>query len=140
MPPESDNSQLTAQIEGFRSKRFECVGGFGARIDVLTFKDGPDAVVRQRAGRTKYDPVTLRLTQSGAPALWKWWKTAGEGADGRRKVTMILTDARGQALAKWVLLGCWPRDWWITPIETTDSKAAYAEHVTLVVEDIDLVS
>lgn len=140
MPPEPEKPQLSAQIQGFRGKRFECVGGFGGRIEVLVFKDGPDPLVRQQAGRTTYDSVTLQSIQTGAPMLWKWWSTAGTGVESRRTVTLALTDARGKALATWTLGGCWPRDWSVTPVDAAGRTAGYAERVTLVVENIELVS
>jgi len=140
MPPDTDPAQpkLVAQIQGFRGTRFECVGGFGGRIDVMAFKDGPDRVIRQQGGRTAFERVTLQRPQTGAPVLWKWWKTATAGADKRRDVTISLVDARGREIAKWMLRGCWPCDWRLKEIEPERGQVAYAEEVTLIVENIDL--
>jgi phage tail-like protein len=138
MPEPRAANHLIANIEGFGRTPLEYVDGMGGVVDVLEFKDGPDVNVRLRAGRTTWDSITLRRTQFGKPALWKWWYETVHGAGRRRDVTLSLTDRGGAAIAGWTLRGCWPSRWRLVHTVGAGGESGYVEEVTLVVEDIDL--
>ena len=136
MPPTA--SQLLAEIEGFRRTPLEYVEGMGGVVEVLPFKDGSDVSVRMRPGRHTWDSITLRRTQFGRPALWKWWQKTLEGTGRRREVQLRLVDQRGGPVAGWTLRGCWPSRWRLVHKVEATGQSGYVEEITLVVESIGL--
>jgi phage tail-like protein len=138
VPPPPTYNQLIAEIQGFGRTPLEYVDGMGGVVEVLPFKDGSDIRVRMRPGRTTWDSITLRRTQFGRPALWKWWQKTIEGGGRRREVKLRLVDQRGGPIASWTLSGCWPSRWQLVPRLNAAGQPGYVEQMTLVVEKIDL--
>ena len=90
-------AKFRIEIEGVTQGAFTAVDGLEATVDVVTFADGSDLVVRKRPGRVRYSNLVLRRGYLGNDELWEWFKRVADGRVERRSGSIILT-GDGRAL------------------------------------------
>src|SRR5688572_27307770 len=81
------------QIQGVTEGHFTEVSGLGARIHVLSYREGGvSQVVRRLPGRIEYGDVTLRYGLTQSAELWGWFITGLKGTVERRNVSILMLD------------------------------------------------
>ena len=117
---------------------FSEVTGLASEVDVMTYREGGDARLRQLPGLAKFPRVVLKRGFTADRALWDWHRTALTGAVQRRNVRITLVDSDRQPVARWILTDAWPAKWQGPDLDARSSGITI-ESVELVHEGIELV-
>ena len=139
MPKSALRQRFVVEIEGVRSGTFSVLENFTGEVEVLEYKDGDDATVRKRPGRTKFGDITLKKGTVESSALWDWWQGVSTGKLDRKRVTIILLDRKGQERLRWILSGCWPCRWHFAADQSDEAGGMMFEEITFVIERAELV-
>jgi phage tail-like protein len=139
MPKPALRQRFVVEIEGVRSGTFSVLENFTGEVEVLEYKDGDDATVRKRPGRTKFGDITLKKGTVESSALWDWWQGVSTGKLERKQVTIILLDSKGQERLRWILAGCWPCRWHFSADQSDEAGGMMFEEITFVIERAELV-
>ncbi len=107
LPP----SNFTVEIDGVVAAGFTDVGNIKPASEVIEYKDGDDATVRKRPGRTKYASITLTHTVSASDALRAWYDRVVNGATERKSISVIFHNDAGQETMRYNLFNAWPCKW-----------------------------
>jgi phage tail-like protein len=116
MPPSarhdpSSRYNFRVEIDGVTVARFRECRGLSSETDVITYREGGDALIRQLPGLTKYSPITLTRGIVDDRSLWEWRKKVVDGDVDRRNGSIILLAANGTEIARWSFQNGWPSKW-----------------------------
>jgi len=108
------NFRFRLEIDGVTRAGFSEVSGLGATIGVISYREGTDPLgVRKLPGRVTYSNVRLKAgltVGGGALELFEWFVAvfAGNMANARRNVVIVVQDEQGQDQARFVMSDAWP--------------------------------
>jgi phage tail-like protein len=91
---------------------------------------GSNGFVHRLPGRTKVANITLKRGLTASRALYEWYAEIVQGRFSTRNVTVVVYDAGGDELARWVFLAAFPVKW-TGPQLTADGRAAAVETLEL---------
>jgi|SRR5688500_4797304 phage tail-like protein len=118
---------------------FKSVSGMDSETEVIEFKQGNDAVVRKKPGRTTYANIVLERGYTATDDLWKWRKNIEDGIIDRRSGTITWLDQDlNTIVAQYNFYEAWPCKWYV-PEADSDSSAMAIEKVELATEKIERV-
>ena len=107
------NFRYRVEIDSITQAAFSEVLIGQTTIDAVNYREGTDPPhVRTLSGLNKYENVTLKRGFVGANArdLYRWHQevSAGQANAKRKKVTIVVTDEKGQNAARFVVSEAWP--------------------------------
>lgn len=108
------NFRFRLEIDSIAQANFSEVAIAETTIDAVEYREGTDPPhVRKLSGLTKYGNITLKYGMTaGANALdlYKWHAdvSAGQIADKRKKVVIVVQDEAGGDQARFVVSEAWP--------------------------------
>jgi phage tail-like protein len=105
-------------------------------VDVVTFADGSDLVVRKRPGRVRYSNLVLRRGYLGNDELWEWFKRVADGRVERRSGSIILTGGDGSEILRYNFFEGWPCRWKSFELDASVSHAL-VEELEIAIERIE---
>jgi phage tail-like protein len=116
MPNRRPHDHLTGalfriEISGVTQGAFTSLDGLEARVDVVTYADGSDLVVRKRPGRVHYGNITLKRGFVASDELWQWFQAVAQGQVDRRAGSVILTADDGSEIVRYNFYEGWPCRW-----------------------------
>ena len=105
------NFRFRVEIDGILTAGFSEVQ-IGATItDVVEYREGTDPPnVRKLSGLTKFGNITLKRGMTTSLELFQWHKQiiAGQIANNRKKVVIIVADESGADQTRFVVSDAWP--------------------------------
>ena len=116
------NFRFRVEIDNITRAGFSEVTIGASTIEVVDYREGTDpAHVRKLSGLTRYGNVTLRsglVVGAGALELFQWYRdvSAGQLAQSRRRVVVIVQDEAGQDQARFVVTNAWPVKYEASPL------------------------
>jgi phage tail-like protein len=136
---ESGNYRFLVEIEGIEQGGFlECTG-LGSSIEVIPYHSGNDKNVRKLPGKVVYSDIVLRWgVTAGSIHLYNWYRDAANGNVSTRNVAVMMTNERGEYIARWDISNAWPCAYEGPYLNAADAYVAI-ESLTLVCERIDRV-
>ncbi len=123
--------RYTAEIEGVSSGEILAASG----EYTVEFKQGNDAVVRKKPGRTTYANVTLERKYNGKSEWQEWYKKVLAGETDRKSVSIIIHDRSGDEVSI-NLSGALAVSWKASKLNDGSDKGAI-EKIELAVEKIE---
>lgn len=129
------NFNFRVEIDGISAGPFSEVSGLEAEIEVIEFQDGDSNFLRKRPGRAKYGDITLKKGYVDSNGLRDWFGRVAEGTIERRDISITLMTESGEPVRTWNLFGCWPKQWKLGDLNSSDNEVLL-EEITLVVEQI----
>ena len=105
------NFNFKVEIDGVDAGAFSAVDGLSIEIEVIEFASAEDPVVHKRPGRVKYGDITLKKGYVANSDLFDWINGAAIGDLQRKRMAIILTDARGAEVQRWNCFECFPKSW-----------------------------
>ncbi|HYE99139.1 MAG TPA: phage tail protein [Planctomycetota bacterium] len=126
-------------IGGDTAGHFTDVGGLGARVESIAYRQGGEhQVVHRLPGRVEYYDVVLRYGLTSSRTLWQWFQTGLRGAVQRKNVSIILLDNAGEReVMRWNLQGAWIKEWKAAALDAQGRELA-VESLTLCYETLEL--
>jgi phage tail-like protein len=110
---------------------------FRVEIDGLTASDFTEVLFPEAAlvgGREQLTHLVLRRGAGTDRQLSDWWQEATAGKPASRAVSVVLLDARGQALARWNFRGAQPVRYALSGLNAA-APAVLIESIELAVEN-----
>jgi len=104
-------SRFRVEIDGISAAAFSEVEIGESTTDVIEYREGTDPThVRKLPGLTRFGDVVLRrgVTTSLELAQWHRQVVAGQGGASRRNVVIVVEDATGADLLRFVVSDAWP--------------------------------
>jgi phage tail-like protein len=105
------NFNFKVEIDGVASANFSAVDGLSVEVEVIEFSSAEDPVIRKRPGRVKYGDITLKKGYVSNSELFDWIQGAATGELERKRMSIVLTDARGAEVQRWNCFECFPKSW-----------------------------
>lgn len=105
------NFRFRVEIDGIATAGFSEVQIGATTTDVVEYREGTDPLnVRKLSGLTRYGNVTLKRGVTGSLELHEWHRhiVAGQLADNRRRVVIVVQDESGADQARFVVDEAWP--------------------------------
>jgi phage tail-like protein len=124
------------EIEGVTQGAFTAVDGLEVTVDVVTYADGSDLLVRKRPGRVRYGNIVLRRGFVNSQELWNWFKAVADGNVERRAGSIILGADDGSEVLRYNFFEGWPCRWKSFSLDASVSEAL-VEELEIVVERIE---
>jgi phage tail-like protein len=124
------------EIEGVTQGAFTAVDGLEVTVDVVTYADGSDLLVRKRPGRVRYGNIVLRRGFVNSQELWNWFKAVADGSVQRRAGSIILGADDGSEVLRYNFFEGWPCRWKSFSLDASVSEAL-VEELEIVVERIE---
>lgn len=125
------------EIEGVTQGPASYISGLTARTDVVTFKDGADASLRQRPGRNRCDNIVIQRGYTHTNELLNWYDSTRNGLIERKAGSVIiLGDDADTEITRFNFFEAWPCRWSLLPLDT-DESSVLLEEIEMVVERIE---
>lgn len=124
------------EIEGVTQAAFSAVEGLEAWVDVVTYADGSDLVVRKRPGRVHYGNIVLKRGFLETDELWQWFRQVTLGRVDRRAGSIILTADDGSEVLRYNFFEGWPCRWKTFALDALASESM-VEAIEIAVERIE---
>ena len=104
------NFGFLVEIDGLATSAFSEVELPESSITVVEYREGGDALTSSRKlpGRVHYGNIVLKRGITQNDDLWNWWNTLRNGKVDRRNGAIVLLDAEGNAVRRWVFYEGWP--------------------------------
>lgn len=105
------NFRFRVEIDNIATAAFSEIAIGPMSVEVIEYREGTDPPhVRKIAGLNKAGDVTLKRGVTQSLDLYRWFQqvTAGELANNRRKVVIVLMDGAGNDAARFVVSEAWP--------------------------------
>ena len=138
------NFRFRVEIDNLTRACFAEVSIGAITTEAIDYREGTDPPhVRKLSGLTKYGNVTLKFGLAvGANALdlFRWHQdvAAGQLAQNRRKVVIVVQDESGQDQARFVVTDAWPVKYETSPLNAR-SNEVIIETLELANEGIERV-
>ena len=138
------NFRFRVEIDNLTRAGFAEVSIGAITTEAIDYREGTDPThVRKLSGLTKYGNVTLKFGLAvGANALdlFRWHQdvAAGQLAQNRRKVVIVVQDESGQDQARFVVTDAWPVKYETSPLNAR-SNEVIIETLELANEGIERV-
>jgi phage tail-like protein len=129
-------AKFRIEIEGVTQGAFTAVDGLEATVDVVTFADGSDLLVRKRPGRVRYSNLVLRRGYLGNDELWDWFQRVADGRVERKAGSIILTGDDGSEILRYNFFEGWPCRWKSFELDASASRAL-VEELEIAIERIE---
>lgn len=124
------------EIEGVTQGAFTAVEGLEVTVDVVTYMDGGDLIVRKRPGRVRYGNIVLKRGLLESTELWDWFRAVVNGAVERKSGSIILTaDDRSEVL-RYNFFEGWPCRWKSFALDAAASDSLI-EELEIAVEKVE---
>jgi len=104
-------SMFQIEIEGVTQGAFTAVDGLEISVDVASYADGNDMIVRKRPGRIHYGNIVLKRGYVDTVELWQWFKAVLDGRIERRAGSVILTGDDRSVITRYNFYEAWPCRW-----------------------------
>ena len=122
-----------AGVHGFS----ECTGA-NTEQDVIEYREGTmDITVTKIPGLKKFGDITLKRGFTTSQDLWKWRKTAMDGAVVRRDGYIVLNDESGKPALRWTFANAWVKKY-SAPTFNAKTNEVAVEELVLAVEGLEL--
>lgn len=106
---------------------------------VTTGNERIAGVVRKSTpGQTTYGELVLRRGIVGSLSLWEWFRSARDGSDDRRNVTVTLLDERKSPVLQWKFTGCLPVRYTGPHLNSRSGAGLAIEEIVLSVQSFDI--
>lgn len=101
------------RITGIAVMGFSEVTGLQAELETQDYREGGEnAFVHRLAGPVRYPSnLVLRHGMTHSTALWDWVSQSLSGFVVRRSLSVVLRDAAGADVRKWLFQGAYPVRW-----------------------------
>lgn len=128
--------QFKVTIEGINDpmEGFTKISEIKKEIESIEWMGGTDSGVRKSMGRVKVNDVTLERPYQGMDDFYAWFETCTMEHD-KRTVTIDFLKPNGDTVRRYVLLGAFPKDWTLPPMDAGASTVGI-EKITLAVENL----
>ena len=141
MPPARNDPfaacNFLVEIDGIQSAGFLECSGLSSETDVIEYREGGDAIIRNLPGLTRYGRIVLRRGLTTNRDLWDWRQTVVTGQTQRRNgVIILLSDAR-TPVVRWRFQNGWPAKYEGPALNANASDVAI-ESIEIVHEGLDL--
>lgn len=128
--------QFKVQVEGINDPfdGFTKISEIKKEIEIMEWMEGTGRGVRKGLGRMKCGDVSLERAYQGMDDFYTWFETCTRETD-KRTVTIDFLKPNGDTVRRYVLLGAFPKDWTLPPMDATSSTVGI-EKITLAVENM----
>ena len=143
-PARSDDLRLSAlqvavTFDGMPTSYFRSVSGLAVETEVVEFRDGETGAVHKIPGRVKYPNIVLKQGFAGASDLQKWAFRIAAGQFEHKNGTIVMSDQKGQVVARYTLTNAWPTKWNGPDFDATSNDVAI-ETIEIAHEGLRLVT
>jgi len=144
-PARSDDLRLSAlqvavTFDGMPTAFFRSVSGLSIETEVVEFREGGEnGAVHKIPGRVKYPNIVLKLGFAGASDLQKWAFRIAAGQFEHKNGTIVMSDQKGQVVARYTLTNAWPTKWSGPDFDATSNDVAI-ETIEIAHEGLRLVT
>lgn len=138
------SSYFSLAIDGKLVGAFREVTNLGSENAVVEDKSrGPDGkfIIKKIPGTLKWNDITLKQGLTDNMDMWKWRKLIEDGdiKTARAHGFITMYDTKGDAIAKWELINCWPSKI-VGPVGKADGNEVAVQELTLTHEGYKRVS
>ena len=140
------NYNFLLEVSGITAAQKTIIGGFksmsgmDSETEVIEFKQGNDAVIRKKPGRTTFANIVLERGYTATDDLWRWRKNIEDGIIDRRSGTITCLDQDMTTIvSQYNFYEAWPAKWYV-PEKDSDSSAMAIEKIELAVEKVERVT
>ncbi len=130
------NGKFKIEIEGIAQGTFAACDGLEARVDVVEFTDGDNAMVRKRPGRARYANIVLRRGTTTSTELWDWFKRVMDGQVQRKAGSVVVCDDAMDEVFRFNFFEGWPCRWKSLELDA-ESPRTLVEEIEIAVERIE---
>jgi phage tail-like protein len=130
------SAKFKVEIEGVTQGAFSAVEGVESTVEVVTFVDGADMLVRKRPGRARYANIVLKRGYVNSAELWQWHKAVLDGRVERKAGSIIVCDDAMGEIFRYNFFEAWPCRWKSLVLHA-DQPGALVEELELAVEKIE---
>lgn len=102
------NSIVRMEEEGLTRGWFHHFDQMGASVEIVSYQDGEDRILRKRPGRTTVSTLELKCFANGDSYLKDWYDAVKDGKVERKTLTFTMLDQDGKPVDRWQMLHCWP--------------------------------
>jgi phage tail-like protein len=132
------NFRFRLEIEGVVHGGFSECSGLGSKIDVISYREGGDPVVRKLPGQISYSDITLKWGLTDSREVYNWHLSAINGEVVRRNCSIIILDDTSTEKMRWNVYQAWPSAW-TGPSLNAAGKDVAIEQITLTCERFERV-
>jgi len=129
-------SHFMVEIEGVTQAAFTAVDGLEVSVDVATYADGNDMIVRKRPGQIQYGNIVLKRGYVDTVELWEWFKAVLDGRIERKAGSIIVTGDDRSEIMRYNFFEAWPCRWKGFALNAMSSDTL-VEELELAVEKIE---
>src|SRR5262245_48437497 len=91
---------------------FKEVDGLESKTEIIEYKEGNEARMHKRPGKTNYTNIILRRGNLQTPELWEWRKKVVQGLTERKSGSIImLADDGTTEVGRYNFFEAWPCRW-----------------------------
>jgi phage tail-like protein len=124
------------EIQGVTEGHFTECSGLGAKVDVISYREGGNQNIYRLSGQVSYADITLRYGVTDSTELWAWFTKAMSGVVERRNISIVLMDNNcSTEKIRWNLENAWVSEWRGAPLDALAQEVAI-ETVTIVFESL----
>ena len=119
------NFRFRVEIDNIAAASFSEVQIGATTTDVVEYREGTDPPhVRKLSGLTRYGNVTLKRGMTSSLELYQWRQqiAAGQIANNRRRVVIIVQDESGADQARFVVVDAWPIRYEVGPLDAKGNE------------------
>lgn len=102
------NSIVRMDVEGLTKGWFHYFDQMGASVEIVTYQDGEDPILRKRPGRTTISTLELKCFANGDSYLEDWYDGVKAARVERRTLVFTMLDQDGKPIDRWQMSHCWP--------------------------------
>ena len=126
--------RFRVEIDGIGQAAFREVEGVSVNIEVQDFREGTDnpAISKTAPGLIHYGPLVLRNAVTGNAGnkdLWNWIKQVIDGEEGKKNVSIVVMDRKGNDKLRFQLTAAWPSSWRLGKLDSHQSAPLIEELV-----------
>ena len=136
------NFRYRLEIDGIAQAGFNEVMIGETATDAVDYREGSEpSHVRKLSGLTKFGNITLKWGVTDSRDLYDWHAriVAGQIADNRKKLTIIVQDEAGSDKARFVVSEAWPVKYDPSDLKGTGNEV-FIEQMEIVNEGIERVA
>jgi phage tail-like protein len=134
-----EGATFAVEIEGVTTGAFESVDFIESSSDIVTFRNGDDALERKRPGRARYANIVMRRAYTNNDELHDWRKAVEDGRVERKAGSIIVLDGSAQRsgeICRFNFFEGWPCRWRLGTWDANDAEVLF-EEIEIVVEKIE---
>jgi len=103
------NYIIRMEVDNETKGYFHYFDQIGQTVDVITYQDGEDRILRKRPGRSYSPNVELKCFARPDLYLVSWFESIKQSVVERKTVTFSILNQDGYIVDRWELANCWPR-------------------------------